>query len=50
MSDGSPGSREAEGEGDEGFYIGRRPDLLVPFSADTATSRDDPQPKAFPTF
>jgi hypothetical protein len=27
--DGSPGSREAEGEGGEGFYIGRRPDLLV---------------------
>jgi hypothetical protein len=32
MGDGSPGSREAEGEGGEGFYIaqsGRRPDLLV---------------------
>ena len=32
MGDGSPGSREAEGEGSEGFYIaqsGRRPDLLV---------------------
>jgi hypothetical protein len=30
--DGSPGSREAEGEGGEGFYItqsGRSPDLLV---------------------
>ena len=32
MGDGSPGSREAEGEGGEGFYIaqsGRSPDLLV---------------------
>ena len=29
MGDGSPGSREAEGEGGEGFYIGRCPDLLV---------------------
>jgi hypothetical protein len=32
--DGSPGSREAEGEGGEGFYIaqsGRIPDLLVPW-------------------
>ena len=32
MDEGSPGSREAEGEGGEGFYIaprGRRPDLLV---------------------
>jgi hypothetical protein len=32
MGEGSPGSREAEGEGGEGFYIaqtGRRPDLLV---------------------
>jgi hypothetical protein len=32
VSDGSPGSREAEGEGGEGFYIaqsGRSPDLLV---------------------
>jgi hypothetical protein len=30
--DGSPGSREAEGEGGEGFYVaqsGRSPDLLV---------------------
>jgi hypothetical protein len=30
MDDGSPGSREAEGEGGEGFYIaqtGRRADL-----------------------
>jgi hypothetical protein len=25
----SPNSREAEGKGGEGFYIGRRPDLLV---------------------
>ena len=32
MGDGSPGSREAEGEGGEGFYIaqsGKCPDLLV---------------------
>ena len=33
MGDGSPGSREAEGEGGEGFYIAqsgsRCPDLLV---------------------
>jgi hypothetical protein len=32
VGDGSPGSREAEGEGGEGFYIaqsGRCPDLLV---------------------
>jgi hypothetical protein len=32
VGDGSPGSREAEGEGSEGFYIaqsGRCPDLLV---------------------
>jgi hypothetical protein len=32
VGDGSPGSREAEGEGGEGFYIaqtGRRPNLLV---------------------
>ena len=32
MGDGSPGSREAEGEGGEGFYVaqsGRSPDLLV---------------------
>ena len=32
MGDGSPGSREAEGEGGEGFYVaqsGRCPDLLV---------------------
>jgi hypothetical protein len=32
VGDGSPGSREAEGEGGEGFYIaqsGRSPDLLV---------------------
>ena len=32
MGDGSPGSREAEGEGGEGFYIaqsGRSLDLLV---------------------
>jgi len=32
LGEGSPGSREAEGEGGEGFYIarnGRRPDLLV---------------------
>ena len=32
MGDSSPGSREAEGEGGEGFYIaqsGRSPDLLV---------------------
>jgi hypothetical protein len=27
--EGSPGSCEAEGEGGEGFYIGRRTDLLV---------------------
>jgi hypothetical protein len=31
VGDGSPGSREAEGEGGEGFYIGRSPDLLVIF-------------------
>ena len=29
MGDGSPDSREAEGEGGEGFYIGRCLDLLV---------------------
>jgi hypothetical protein len=32
VGDGSPGSREAEGEGGEGFYVARksrRPDLLV---------------------
>jgi len=32
VGEGSPGSREAEGEGGEGFYIagsGRRPDLLA---------------------
>jgi hypothetical protein len=32
MGDGSPGSREAEGEGGEGFSVaqsGRCPDLLV---------------------
>jgi len=32
VGDGSPGSRKAEGEGGEGFYIaqsGRSPDLLV---------------------
>jgi len=32
VGDGSPGSREAEGEGGDGFYIaqsGRRADLLV---------------------
>jgi hypothetical protein len=32
VGDGSPGSREAEGEGGEGFYIAqssRSPDLLV---------------------
>ena len=32
MGDGSPGSREAEGEGGKGFYTaqsGRCPDLLV---------------------
>jgi hypothetical protein len=32
VSEGSPGLREAEGEGGEGFYLarsGRRPDLLV---------------------
>ena len=32
VGDGSPGSREAEGEGGEGFYIAqssRWPDLLV---------------------
>jgi len=32
VGDGSPGSREAEGEGGEGFYVaqsGRCPDLLV---------------------
>ena len=32
MGDGSPDSREAEGEGGEGFYIaqsGRCPDLLA---------------------
>ena len=32
LGDGSPGSREAEGEGGEGFYVaqsGRCPDLLV---------------------
>jgi hypothetical protein len=32
VGDGSPGSREAEGEGGEGFYVaqsGRSPDLLV---------------------
>jgi hypothetical protein len=34
MGDGSPGSREAEGEGGEDFYIvqsGRLADLLVSF-------------------
>jgi hypothetical protein len=29
VGDGSPDSREAEGEGGEGFYIGRCLDLLV---------------------
>ena len=32
VGDDSPGSREAEGEGGEGFYVaqsGRSPDLLV---------------------
>jgi hypothetical protein len=35
MGDGSPGSREAEGEGGEGFYIGRCPDLLVILGGDS---------------
>jgi hypothetical protein len=37
VGDGSPGSREAEGEGGEGFYIaqsGRCPDLLVIWGGD----------------
>jgi hypothetical protein len=29
VDDSSPGSREAEGEGGEDFYIGKRADLLV---------------------
>jgi hypothetical protein len=29
VGDGPPGSREAEGEGGEGFYIERKFDLLV---------------------
>jgi hypothetical protein len=39
VGDGSPGSREAEGEGSEGFYVaqsGRCPDLLVIWGKDSA--------------
>jgi hypothetical protein len=42
VGDGSPGSREAEGEGGEGFYIaqsGRCPDLLVILGGGGTVSR-----------
>jgi hypothetical protein len=44
VGDGSPGSRDAEGEGGEGFYIaqsGRCPDLLVIKGAELGRRRLD---------
>ena len=44
VGDGSPGSREAEGEGGEGFYIaqsGRCPDLLVIFGGVGCEGREE---------
>jgi hypothetical protein len=54
--DGSPGSREAEGEGGEGFYIaqsGRCPDLLVILGGgggEEVRQRDDFMAKMRGTF